>query len=93
MTCGGRGPALLLAAAVALPVAASVVLLASRASQPAQAAEAIEFQGLVGGLGLGAAVDLSRCAASFDPRDGSACSHRHEPVPLGSFFCPAHAGG
>lgn len=82
----GRGPALLLALAVLLPVAAAAVLVASP-----MAADAEEFHGIVGGLGLGAAVDLSRCAASFDPRDGNACSLRHDPVPLGSLFCPVHA--
>jgi hypothetical protein len=91
VTRGGWGPALLLAAVVALPAAAGGVLLASGAPRAAAGAE--EFQRLVGGLGLGAAVDLSRCAASFDPRDGNACSHRHDPVPLGSLFCPAHCGG
>ncbi|MCK6461149.1 MAG: hypothetical protein L6Q95_14805 [Planctomycetes bacterium] len=86
-----RGTALLLAAVVALPVAATGVVLMSQGSRGA--AEAEEFQRLVGGLGLGAAVDLSQCAAAFDPRDGNACSRRHEPVPLGSLFCPAHSGG
>jgi hypothetical protein len=90
MTPGSRGTALLLAAAVALPLAAAGVLLV--ASGAPRADEAAEFQGLVGGLGLGAAVDLSRCAAAFDPRDGNACSFRHDPVPLGSLFCPAHSG-
>jgi hypothetical protein len=93
VTRGARGPLLLLAAVVTLPVAAAGVLLASGAPSAAATADAREFQRVVGGLGLGAAVDLSRCAASFDPRDGNACSHRHDPVPLGSLFCPAHSGG
>lgn len=50
------------------------------------------FQALVGGLGLGAAVDLSRCAAQFDPRVQPPCPLRFGPVPGGSFLCPAHAG-
>jgi hypothetical protein len=91
VTRGVRGPALLLAAVVALPAAAAGVLLVAGA--PPAAAGAEEFQGMLGGLGLGAAVDLSSCAATFDPRDGNACSHRHDPVPLGSLYCPAHSGG
>lgn len=88
----GRGPALLLATAIALPLLAACVVAASGPRATARE-DAATFQGVLGGLGLGAAVDLSGCAACFDPRDGSACSGRHEPVPLGSFFCPAHSGG
>jgi hypothetical protein len=62
-----------------------------RAGAPAPAAGR-GFPELVGGLGLGAAVDLSRCAAQFDPRVEPRCSHRFGPVPGGSLFCPAHAG-
>jgi len=92
VTRSGLGPALLLAAAVALPLAAACVIAAS-APRAAEREDAEAFEEVVGGLGLGAALDLSGCAACFDPRDGSACSHRHEPVPTGSFFCPAHSGG
>ncbi len=87
-----RGPLLLLAAAVALPGLACAVL--ATAKPPArQAADAEAFQRLVGGLGLGPAVDLSRCALEFDPRAGRACALGGEPVPCGSLFCPAHARG
>jgi hypothetical protein len=50
-----------------------------------------EFQCLVGGLGLGPAVDLSRCGFSFDPRLCPDCPLNHEPVPGGIYFCPQHA--
>ena len=86
-----RAPALLLAAALALPLAAGILLLAAGPSA-ARVAEADAFERLVGGLGLGPTTALSRCGAEFDPRTGSACSLRHEPVPCGSRFCPAHAG-
>jgi len=92
MRRGERGPALLLAVTVALPLMAAVVL--ARGAPPAtRATDSDAFQRLVGGLGLGTAVDLSGCAPLFDPRDGGACSFRHDPLPCGSFFCPAHSGG
>jgi hypothetical protein len=50
-----------------------------------------EFQRLVGGMGLGPAVDLSRCGFSFDPRLCPECPLNHEPVPGGVYFCPQHA--
>ena len=90
-TPGERGPAILLAATVALALAAGAVL-ATAAPSSERSADAEAFQTLVRGLGLGASVDLSRCAPGFDPRVERACSFRFEPVPCGSFFCPAHAG-
>lgn len=51
-----------------------------------------EFQSLVGGLGFGAAVDLSECAFSFDPRLRPNCSHIEGPIPAGFFLCPKHMG-
>ena len=86
-----RSPKLLLAATLALPLAACILLVAAGPSS-ARVAEAEAFERLVGGIGLGPTTDLSRCGAEFDPRTGAACSLRHEPVPCGSRFCPAHAG-
>jgi hypothetical protein len=83
---GVRGPTALLAAAVALALAAAAILATSSRAEDG-------FQDLVHGLGLGAATDLSRCAAAFDPRDGDACALRHDPLPCGSLFCPVHAAG
>ncbi len=87
----GRGPALLSAAVLLLAVAAGAVL-ATSSPPPARTARSEAFQQLVGGLGLGPQLDLSRCAAAFDARLGPPCSLRHEPVLCGSWFCPVHAG-
>ncbi|MCZ6573598.1 MAG: hypothetical protein O7C98_10590 [Planctomycetota bacterium] len=87
----GRGPALLSAAVLLLAGAAGAVL-ATSSRLPAREARSGAFQQLVGGLGLGPQLDLSRCAAAFDARLGPPCSLRHEPVLCGSWFCPVHAG-
>lgn len=50
------------------------------------------FQSLVGGLGFGSSVDLSRCGFGFDPRLEPACSHMYGPIPAGSFLCSQHGG-
>jgi hypothetical protein len=50
-----------------------------------------DFQRLVGGLGFGPALDVSRCTNSFDPR---LCPHspaEYWPLPGGGCFCPEHA--
>jgi hypothetical protein len=78
---------LLVAAVIALPAAAASILAAGTTAPP----DALGFQRLTGGLGLGPAVDLSRCAAEFDPRAGATCSFRHDPAVLASRFCPPHA--
>jgi hypothetical protein len=49
-----------------------------------------EFQELVGGLGLGPAVDLSSCAFAFDPRLCPTCPQDYGPIPCGAGFCPRH---
>jgi len=77
-----RGRALLLAAAVALPATAAAMLTAS--ASPAIHGGRASFQREVGGLGLGPAVDLSRCACGFDPRVESGCALGLEPVPVRS---------
>ncbi len=51
-----------------------------------------EFQGLVGGLGFGPAVDLSGCAFGFDPRLDGGCALDRGSVPGAACFCPRHAG-
>ncbi len=90
MTRGERAPELLLAAAVAVALVAGA-LLATAGPPPARSRDSEGFQRLVFGLGLGAPIDLSRCAAAFDPREGAACSLQHDPVPCGARFCPSHA--
>ena len=50
-----------------------------------------DFQRLVGGLGFGPALDLSRCDFTFDPRVGNVCPGNLGPIPSGRVFCPEHA--
>jgi hypothetical protein len=83
-----RAP-LLLALIGGLALAAGLVLGVDNARPQAERAEA--FQRLVGGLGFGPAVDLSRCAFSFDPRLCDSCPADGEPIPGGVYFCPRHA--
>lgn len=88
-TDGARTP-LLVVAALALCAAAVTTLGARRSDREASASR--EFQRLVGGLGLGPALDLSRCAPAFDPRVGAVCQERVGPIPAGDAFSPDHAG-
>ena len=83
----GRYGRLIPAAAILLPALVLAVLAGSRRPD----GQGAEFQKMVGGLGLGPAVDRSWCAGEFDPRGAPRCSLRHEPVPCGFIFCPAHA--
>ena len=71
---------------------AAVLVVTAHSRTPATSHEhAVALQRLVGGLGCGPAVDLSRCAFSFDPRLCQDCPLRHAPVPGGIYFCPQHA--
>jgi hypothetical protein len=86
-----RGSAILLALTAALTAGAGVAL-AVAGGDPAADAKAAEFHRLVGGLGGGPAIDLSRCEAAFDPRLCPHCGLETGPVPAGGSFCPhAHA--
>lgn len=49
-----------------------------------------EFQHLLGGLGSGPSVDLSRCPFSFDARLACGCHADQGPIAGGVFFCPEH---
>lgn len=84
-----RGRATVLGALGGL-AGAAVVALAGAGPGPAAPARAARFQQVVGGLGGGPALDLSRCAAAFDPRLGPRCSPDGGPVPGGRFLCPYH---
>lgn len=55
-----------------------------------RSAEKREFQQLVGGLGMGPALDLSICTIAFDPRLATACDAEWSPIPVGTWSCPAH---
>lgn len=83
-----RRLALLLALTLVLPAAATAAVLFG--GDGVAASE--EFQTLLGGLGQGPALDLTRCPHEFDPRLGVACTWSLEPVPGGSHVCPVHAG-
>ena len=69
----------------------AAVLTAESWPQRGQEERGQEFQQLVGGLGLGPAVDLGDCCCCFDPRLDSACGFDRGPIPGGSCFCPRHA--
>jgi hypothetical protein len=77
---------------IGLLVAGSLAVLAlEAAAKPGQERTSREFQGLVHGLGMGPAVDLSGCAFAFDPRLADRCSRDTGPLPMGSAFCPYHS--
>jgi hypothetical protein len=71
-------------------VAAAGIVLAIGARPPAEDQSKV-FHRLVGGLGFGPTLDLSRCEFGFDPRLCPACSNDYGPIPGGMFFCPQHA--
>jgi hypothetical protein len=81
----------LLAGILAVTCAAVLIVALAGDSGARQHEPARSFHRLVGGLGFGPAVDLSRCEFSFDPRLCSACSQDDGPIPGGMFFCPYHA--
>lgn len=84
-----QAPLAVLAGILTLAVCAAVILVVeSRHPGPAHAGE---FQQLVGGLGFGPALGLSRCPNSFDPRLCHRCPEDLGPVPGGGVFCPHHA--
>jgi hypothetical protein len=85
-----KGAWLLLALVGGLAVAAGVALAAA-AAPTAGGPRAREFHGLVGGLGLGPALEPGECEQAFDPRLSPDCSCDGGPVPGGVFFCPHHA--
>jgi len=84
-----NAPLTVLTVILALTLCAGAIVLLD--SQDRHAAEAGDFQRLVGGLGFGPALDLSRCANAFDPRLCPRCPAHFGPVPGGGCFCPEHA--
>jgi hypothetical protein len=86
-----RAPRLLLATTIALAAAAGWVV-ADGGRAPGRAAASREFQSLVGGLGLGPALDLSECGHAFDPRLAATCARGTAPVVGGATRCPHHGG-
>jgi hypothetical protein len=90
MVMRARSSFLLLALTMALVLGSAVVLGLEGAGDGRREEQARAFQGLVGGLGLGPGVDLSRCAFSFDPRLCDGCPEDTGPIPGGACFCPRH---
>jgi hypothetical protein len=72
-----------------MAVAAGLALAALNKPEPPD--RAAEFHHLVGGLGFGPGIDLSRCEAAFDPRLCPHCAWDTGPIPGGREFCPHHA--
>jgi hypothetical protein len=72
-----------------LALAAAAVLAWESAGDPHTDSKRA-FGQLVGGLGLGPALDLGRCEFSFDPRLCGHCSSDVGIVPGGMTFCPHH---
>jgi len=85
-------PWLILLSIVALAGFAVYLLVSDTSLQDRRAARAEEFQRLVGGLGFGPALDLSRCPNSFDPRLDDGCGDDDGPIAGGARYCP-HQGG
>src|SRR5262245_50837946 len=84
-------PWVLLMGIATLAIAAIAVTVLDASPRPADQKRSEEFQRLVGGLGFGPALDLSRCAFSFDPRIEGDCHWNTSPIPGGFYFCPQHA--
>lgn len=79
-------------AVVGLLVLAACGLLARDAVlRGSSSARSDEFQRLVGGLGLGADLDLSHCASAFDTRIDPTCGAGCGPLPEGELYCPRHS--
>jgi hypothetical protein len=83
-----KSPAVLIAVTLSLVAGVAAVLIGEGSAANGRLRRAEEFQVLVRGLGLGPAVDLSRCAFRFDPRLCPACPEDDGPVAGGSWFCP-----
>ena len=86
-----RVASVVLTAISILPALAVTLVAADFWPSPGRAERAEDFQRLVGGLGFGPALDVTRCARSFDPRLAPCCSDEGGPIPGGVFFCPHHA--
>ena len=84
-------PRIVLASLIGLSAAASAIVLAESRRNPLAAGRSREFQQMLGGLGFGPAIDLSRCTLAFDPRLAPVCDSQLGPISGGGFVCPHHA--
>lgn len=90
MTMISKGPRLLLVGITLLAIAsATAVALDSLLS--AERPHAEEFQRMLGGFGLGPAIDLGGCPLCFDARATWSCKEDAGAVPGARFFCRHHA--
>ena len=85
-----RTPDVILLATFVLLVATSMVVIVS-APGPEDAQGGRELALAPGGIGLGRAVDLSRCGSAFDPRYSRDCDLRYAPLPAMHGLCPDHS--
>ncbi len=80
-----KAPALLCAATGAIVLAAiAAATISISAPNESDAMDSREFQTLVGGLGLGSALDLAAVPAAFDPRLEAAPVLHTQPFPGGA---------
>lgn len=69
---------------------ATALVTADAIQGPADTGRSADFQRLVGGLGLGPAINLSTCQPAFDLRIGEECPSGIEYLPGNGGFCPHH---
>lgn len=81
-------PRVLVVATLALAAAAGGAAFDLSRRSASGAERSASFQRFTGGLGSGAALDLSGCAAEFDARADDTCPDHLEPLPGGDVFCP-----
>jgi hypothetical protein len=86
-----KAPLIVLTIILTLAFGAGIILVVESQDLGNATARSQEYQELVGGLGFGPAVNLSRCAFSFDPRVCHRCPADLGPIPGGGCFCPYHA--
>lgn len=84
------GPAALLILVLVLVLAVALCWTIDAGYQEQRCQTDFEFQQLVGGIGMGPAIDLSACAFAFDARLACTCRSMQEPLPGGQEFCPHH---
>lgn len=84
-----RRHASILVGILALAAMAGAILL--REAGSGGGAQSAEFQRLLGGIGLGPALDLSTCPMCFDPRVSRYCQQDFGAIPGGKLFCPHHS--
>ncbi len=82
-----RGPVVLLLFVGILSAAAGSLLAIDSQARSRGDDRGAEFQRLVGGLGGGAELDMSRCIHGFDPRLDGECGQDLGPIPAANPFC------